>query len=384
MTGPTFTIEAAQFRTLLQTVSPAVKAKSPLPVLGGVQLTAGDGTLTAWATDLEKGVLATAPAVVTTPGTVVVAHDLLHGLASRLAGPVACSPAKDALAVEAGSVKAKVRCYPDAGDFPAVPAAGETAITLPAASLLRLIERTAFSANETDTGRPQLMGVYVCPLGDAFHAAAADGYRLAVLAPEGIAVAPGSTPGGFPPVLVPAAALTTCLAKLLKGTAAEVEIRLAKRGDIPYAVTVVAPTWTFSSRLIEGTFPDFARIVPQTVETTVTVDAEDLAKAVRTVLPFAHLDGKTDKRPIVRFAFADNTVRIATTDPDRGESEASVGCQITGPDIQIALAGPYVLDILAAVGEGAVEIGCNAPNQAVVFREGDGTWVVMPMVTGGN
>jgi DNA polymerase-3 subunit beta len=359
MTGPAFTIEAAAFRTLLSTVAPAVKAKSPLPVLGGVHLTAA--------------------AVVHSPGTVVVAHDLLHGLASRLAGPVACSPAKDALAVESGSVKAKVRCYPDAEDFPAVPAAGDPAITLPAAALLRLIERTAFSANDLDIGRPQLMGVYVCPLGDAFHVAAADGYRLAVLAPEGIAVEPGT-----PPVLIPAAALTTCLAKLLKGTAAEVEIRLAKRGDIPYAVTVVAPTWTFSSRLIEGTFPDFARIVPQTVETTVTVDAEDLAKAVRTVLPFAHLDGKTDKRPIVRFAFADNTVRIATTDPDRGESEASVGCQITGPDIQIALAGPYVLDILAAVGEGAVEIGINAPNQAVVFREGDGTWVVMPMVTGGN
>lgn len=381
-TGPSFTIEAAQFRTLLSTVAPAVKAKSPLPILDGVQLTAAeDGTLTAWATDLEKGVLATAPAVVRAPGTIVVAHDLLRGLAARLAGPVACEPAKDALSVEAGSVRAKVRAYPDAEAMPIVPPTGEAVGMIDAQALVRAINRVQHAANELDTNTRQVLeGVYLCPRDGKLHAAATDGFVLAADVVERADVEAG-TPG----VITPVKGVRE-LAKLLKGTEGEVEYRMVKRGDIPDAITVVAPAFTFFCRLIDGTFPDYRRLIPDSTESVVTADAEELARAIKTARMFADIaEDKGIKRPQVRFAFEDNTVRVRTTDAAKGESDVSLGCRISGPGhARIVLSATYVLNVLEAVGEGAVEIGVTSPHHPVVFRNGDASFVVMPMIVGGN
>lgn len=389
-TGPAFTIEAAAFRGLLSAVAPAVKAKSPLAVLGGVHLTAtagyGDGTqeapgtLRAWATDLTMGVVATAPAVVAAPGDLVVAHDLLAGLAARLAGPVACAPAPLALAVAAGPVTARVRTCGDPQDMPVIPAAGTPAITVDAAALAAALARVVHATGD-DWRRPALAGVHVDPCGGALRLEAADGYRLATTPVEGAVVAPDT-----PPLIVPAKAMRE-LARLLKGTAAPVELRIASRGagsqGVPDALAVVAPAWTLVARLIDGGFPATAHLIPATTATTATVDAEDLRRAVQTARPFGHVDPGDRKHQAVRLSLADGAVRVGGADADRGESEVAVAASLTGPGVEVNLDAGYVLDALEAAGEGAVAFGVDDPRQPVVFRQDAAAWVVMPMVKGG-
>jgi DNA polymerase-3 subunit beta len=357
----------------LSVVSRAVSTRSTLPVLANVLLRTEDAGLKLTATNLEIGITYWVPGKIESDGATTVPAKLLTDLVNSLQGgdriDLELGPG-ETLDLRCGRFESHLKGI-DAEEFPAIQTAGERPTTRVAQNILRrALEETAFAA-ASDEARPILTGVLCRFEGETLTLAAADNYRIAVKTiPVLDSVADTS-------VVVPARALNE-LMRVLADNDSPVEIVLAQaRNQILFHLDGV----DLVSRLIDGQFPNYQSVMPQTHTTRAVLDREELLRAVRPAALIAHESANIVKLQIGGNGEAGITV---SANAEVGDHVGQVEASVEGDGTTIAFNAKYLADVLTNVGAEQFAIELQGPLAPGVFKPiGDDHYVhvVMPVRT---
>ena len=360
----------------LGTVSRAVATRSTLPITTHVLLRADESRLRLVATNLEIVISCWIAAKVDVEGAITVPARLLSEFVSSLQPDtieLELDPSTRQLDVVSGRVKAKLSGQ-DADDFPPVPELGEgVTIELAPDQLRTSIERVAFAA-ATDDARPVLTGVHTSVDGDALTFAAADGFRLAVQT-----IRLSATASEKVDVIIPARALRE-LDRLLADQTEKIVMTVnPQRSQVLFRLNGVE----LVSQLVQGTFPNYRQLIPESATTKAVVDVGDFLRASRTAAVFAR-----DGNNIVRLYLAPGenemagTVRLESRSEEVGSGEGTIDALVDGPESQIAFNSHYLQDILGVLARSKVTLETTSPSSPGTFRpvdDEDYLHVVMPM-----
>jgi DNA polymerase III subunit beta len=342
----------------LATVGRAVSSKSTLPVLGNILLQTDGGRLKLAATNLELAVSCWVGAKVEEEGAITLPARLLTDYVGLLT-------AGEPLRFELKGKKAHLACGRfeanisgiDAEDFPPIPTvSGGASLTLQAGALKEAIQQVAFAAAPDDS-RPVLAGVLMLVKEGKLTLAAADGFRLAVRRVDlGDADAPELT------MIVPARTLTE-VARLLPGDAEE-QVQVAATPD-RNQILFKSQQAEVVSRLIEGQFPDYNRIIPKDAKTRVTLQTADFLRATKAAQVFAR-----DNSMIIRLEMTPSEgeadaalgkVTVASQSAEIGDNTGDVDASVEGEAQHIAFNGRYLRDALEALDAQQAYLGISGP-----------------------
>lgn len=370
-------IERSLLLRSLNHVHRVVERRNTIPILSNLLLKAEAGGVTLKATDLDLEILETVPAEVTTPGATTVPAHLLYDIVRKLpeGSEVGLTLTGDGqtMSVSSGRSRFSLQVLP-AADFPDL-TTGDFAVrfTLPAAGLKQLIDRTQFAISTEET-RYYLNGIYlhVVTAGGKrwLRAVATDGHRLAqaqIAAPEGSEHMPG--------VIVPRKTVGE-IQKLVEAADAEVTVELS---DTKIRVTIPGPGagLVLTSKLIDGTFPDYARVIPQANDKVLKVDRGELQDAVDRVSTIASERGRA-----VKLALSDHRLVLSVTNPDSGSATEELGVEFAADPLEIGFNSRYLLDIGAQLRSGTAVFRLADPGSPTLIQDegaDDALYVLMPM-----
>jgi DNA polymerase-3 subunit beta len=317
------------------------------------------------ATNLEMSIITRVPANVETHGSISVPARLLADVVGGLPNePVTLRMKGASLRLECGRFVNNIAGL-DADEFTRIPTITKEGISFPAPALRDAIECTAFAA-ATDESRPVLTGVYVGIGPEGVKLAAADGFRLAkyVLGTESMQPRPD--------LIIPARAMRE-LANIIGD--AEGAIKMAT-GD--NQVVFETGATTLVSRLIDGQFPGFEKIIPEEHATRCLVDTRELAKAVKLASHFA-----LASQGILKVQVQEKEgLTLSANAADVGDNQGTIGAMIEGRDNEIAVNVRFLADVLEAIETQQVALELMGAHSPLVLRPvGDDryTHVIMPM-----
>ncbi|MEA2610171.1 MAG: polymerase subunit beta [Chloroflexota bacterium] len=357
----------------LSVVSRAVSNRSTLPVLANVLLKTEDAGLKLTATNLEIGITYWVPGKIEADGATTVPAKLLTDLVNSLpAGDRVdlALQAGDTLHLRCGRFETHIKGI-DADEFPAIGTAGERPTTRIAQNALRrALAETVFAA-ASDEARPILTGVLARFEGDQLTLAAADNYRIAVKTIPILDAVPETS------VVIPARALNE-LARVLADVDDPVEIVLAGgRNQVLFHLDGI----DLVSRLIDGQFPNYQQVVPQSHTTRAILDREELLRAVRPAALIAHESANIVKLQIGNDGEPGITVSASA---EVGDHVGQVEATVEGDGTTIAFNARYLADVLTNVTAEQFALELNGPLSPGVFKPlGDDRYihVVMPVRT---
>ena len=351
----------------LQAVIGVVERRQTMPVLANVLLVATDGELSVTATDLEVELSATsavdsvaAPGEITVPGRKLL--DICRALEDG--SDVTLSLKGDRVTVQSGRSKFVLSTLP-AAEFPLIEdAAMDRQFEISQADLSRLLDRTHFSMAQQDV-RYYLNGLLLESGDGKLRAVATDGHRLALSD-----TALDGDNGTRNQVIVPRKGVVE-LQRLLDGDD-DVQIALSDNH-----IRVVVGGIRFTSKLIDGRFPDYDRVIPDNEAHVLKADRETLRHALQRAAILSN-----EKYRGVRLEFMPGKIKIQANNPDQEEAEEEVEVEYDGQDMEIGFNVNYLLDALSAVENTEVEFGLVDPGSSCVVRapgDKDSLYVVMPM-----
>jgi len=357
----------------LSVVSRAVSTRSTLPVLANVLLKTEDAGLKLTATNLEIGITYWVPGKIDTDGATTVPAKLLTDYVNALGGGERVDlelTGGETLHLKAGRYESHIKGI-DADEFPAIQTAGERPTTRISQKVLRrALGETAFAA-ASDEARPILTGVLARFEGDTVTLAAADNYRIAVKSIPILDAVPDTS------VVIPARALNE-LVRILADVDEPVEIVLAQaRNQILFHLEGV----DLVSRLIDGQFPNYQQVLPQSHSTRAVLDREELLRAVRPAALIAHESANIVKLQIASDGEAGITV---SANAEIGDHVGQVEAAVEGDGTTIAFNARYLADVLTNVEAEQFALELNGPLSPGVFKPvGDDEYVhvVMPVRT---
>ena len=357
----------------LSVVSRAVSSRSTLPVLANVLLKTEDAGLKLTATNLEIGITYWVPGKIDEDGATTVPAKLLTDLVNSLPSGDKVElevGAGDTLHVKAGRFQTHIKGI-DADEFPAIQTAGDRPTTRIAQNVLRrALAEVAFAA-ATDEARPILTGVLARFEGDKLTLAAADNYRIAVKTVPILDPVPETS------VVIPARALNE-LARVLADIDDPVDVVLAgARNQVLFHLDGI----DLVSRLIDGQFPNYQQVMPQTHATRAVIDREELLRAVRPAALIAHESANIVKLQIGGDGETGVTV---SANAEVGDHVGQVEAEVEGDGTTIAFNARYLADVLTNVTAEQFAIELNGPLSPGVFKPiGDDQYVhvVMPVRT---
>jgi DNA polymerase-3 subunit beta len=365
----------SEFSSSLQLVSRAVASRPTHPVLANVLLTAdaGTGRLSLTGFDLNLGIQTSLPASVKGSGAITVPARLLGEIVSRLSAdsPITLTVAEGGEQVELTSLSGsyQMRGMP-AEDFPDLPLvqSGQP-IRLEADALVKGLRATLF-ASSGDEAKQLLTGVHLRLDADGLECAATDGHRLAVLR-----LAHAADAGGEPfAVTVPARSLRE-LERLLSGRQSEEPLALfCDRGQVVF----LWADQVLTSRSLDGTYPNYRQLIPESFSRTIAVDRRALVAALERVAVLADQHNNVVKLSTE----ATGQLLIEADAQDVGSGSEAVAAVIDGDPVQIAFNVRYLLDGLKAMAAEQVVLHCNAPTTPAVLRAVEDaafTYLVMPV-----
>lgn len=351
----------------LALVGRAVSARGTLPSLGGVLLVAEE-SLTLRATDMELALTCSlADADVSDPGVTLLPGRLFADIVRTLPpGKVALelrSEQRD-LELTAGGARFHLRQLA-AEDFPRLPELEGETVSLPAGPLAQTIELVARAASR-DEVRPILTGVLVQAAETTLTMVATDSYRLSVKHAE--LESPISQPLE---ANVPARALRE-LARIA-GSSADGEVEIAlPRNQIVFATAGVV----LSSRLIEGQFPSWRQLLPESFEHEVRLPREELLEIARRVSQLAQRNAP------LRLAFAENELTVAAETPDVGDASEAIPAGFSGEPFEIAFNPQFLIDGIESVSSEQIALQLSSPLRPGLLRPVDGddfSYLAMPI-----
>jgi DNA polymerase III subunit beta len=367
------TIERTALLKSLGHVHRVVERRNTIPILSNLLIRADKGTLAIKATDLDLEVIEKIPAEVGPSGATTVPAHMFYDIVRKLpeGSQVVLEAAGDrpSLAIRAGRSRFSLQTLPES-DFPDL-AAGEMThrFTLPAKDLKRLIDKTQFAISTEET-RYYLNGIYLHVANNdgtvVLRAVATDGHRLAQVDLP----APAGTEG-MPGVIVPRKTVGE-VQRLIEDTAAEVAVELSQT-KIRFTLGDVVLT----SKLIDGTFPDYARVIPVGNDKALTVDKGEFEAAVDRVSTVSSERGRA-----VKLAIAGGKLVLSVTNPDSGSATEEIEVEYEADPIDIGFNSRYLLDIAGQIeGEVAV-LRLADPGSPTLIQDRDAQgalYVLMPM-----
>jgi len=350
----------------LQAVIGVVERRQTMPILSNVLLVARDGELSVTATDLEVELVARADVDVETGGEITVSGRKLLDICKALpdGADLSISISGEKLSVKSGRSKFSLTTLP-AAEFPTVEdiKSGQT-ISVPQEVLARLIEKTHFSMAQQDV-RYYLNGMLLETGGKFLRAVATDGHRLALSEAE-LAGAKMEEQQ----VIVPRKGVLE-LQRLMSGDGS-VDIELG-----PNHVRIQLGGIRFTSKLIDGRFPEYDRVIPQESSNELKADKETLRSSLQRTAILSN-----EKYRGIRLIIRDSGVVLQAHNPEQEEAEEEVEVEYSGDDIEIGFNVNYLLDAIGAVDGDEVTLSVVDSNSSCLVREpgNDGSkFVVMPM-----
>ncbi|MDJ0938198.1 MAG: DNA polymerase III subunit beta [Woeseiaceae bacterium] len=349
----------------LQAVIGVVERRQTMPILSNVLLVARNGELSVTATDLEVELVAKTEVDVETGGEITVSGRKLLDIVKALpdGAEISVSVSGEKMGVRSGRSKFSLATLP-AAEFPTVEdiKAGQT-ITVPQDVLGRLIEKTHFSMAQQDV-RYYLNGMLLETAGSYLRAVATDGHRLALCQ----ATLDGSLTEQQ--VIVPRKGVLE-LQRLLSGEG-NVDIELGANH-----VRIQLDGIRFTSKLIDGRFPEYERVIPQESSNQLSSDKGVLRSALQRTAILSN-----EKYRGIRLIIRDSGVVLQAHNPEQEEAEEEVEVEYSGDDIEIGFNVNYLLDAIGAVDGDDVTLSVVDSNSSCLVREpgnDDSKFVVMPM-----
>jgi DNA polymerase-3 subunit beta len=345
-------------------VSRGLSTRGAVQVLSGILLQADEGKLTLAATDMEISLRASVTGTVEGDGAVVVPGRLLTDLARLLPDEnvtLAYEEGAGILAVSSGSHASKLNVY-SAEDFPRLPPIDVDLHTIETAALLGTIEKVARAASR-DESRPVLTGILVRFEDAKLTMAATDSYRLAV---KETALESGTGPNLE--AIIPARALQE-LARLAAG-AEHVQLGVHEN----HVVFNAGDVW-LTSRRIDGQFPNYKQLLPETFEAEVTAEREPLLDVIRRAGVLAQRNAP------LRLTFAEGALTVSAQTQDVGEGSESLPLDYVGEGLEIGFNPDFLRDGLEAVGEDTVQLKLINPlRPGLIVSPDESFWyLIMPI-----
>jgi DNA polymerase-3 subunit beta len=362
------TIERATLLKGLGHVQSVVERRNTIPILSNVLLEAKeDGSLRLMATDLDLQVDESVAANVEQAGATTLSAHTLFDIVRKLpdGSQVELTAADGKMQVVAGRSRFNLSTLPR-DDFPVI-AEGElpTRFELPAATLRQIIEKTRFAISSEET-RYYLMGIFFHVVDEQLRAAATDGHRLARITipkPDGA--------DGMPDVIVPRKCVHE-LYRLLEELDGTVEISLS-----PTKVRFGLGSAVLTSKLIDGTFPDYNRVIPTGNDKLLKLDPKSFSQGVDRVSTIA-----SEKTRAVKMAVDRDKVTLSVTSPENGLATEELAADYGSDGLEIGFNAKYLLDILGEIDGDVVEVHLADAAAPTLLRENDKSnalYVLMPM-----
>jgi DNA polymerase-3 subunit beta len=374
----------SELSSSLQLVSRAVAARPTHPVLANVLLTAdaGTGRLSLTGFDLSLGIQTSLPASVETSGAITLPARLFGEIVARLSSDnpitLSCPEGSEQLELTSVSGSYQMRGMP-AEDFPDLPLVESgTPIRLQADALVKGLRATLF-ASSGDEAKQLLTGVHLRLDGSGLECAATDGHRLAVLqlenAANGAVADPDDAEGEPFAVTVPARSLRE-LERLLSGRQSDEPLSLfCDRGQVVF----LWADQVLTSRSLDGTYPNYRQLIPDSFARRIVVDRRALVSALERVAVLADQHNNVVK---LSAEPSQGQVLVQADAQDVGSGSEALAAEISGDAIQIAFNVRYLLDGLKAMAADQVALSCNAPTTPAVLKpidESHFTYLVMPV-----
>jgi DNA polymerase-3 subunit beta len=367
------TLERATLLKSLGHVHRVVERRNTIPILSNVLLHAEGRSLLLKATDLDLEITESLPADVDRAGGTTLPAHVLYDIVRKLpdGAQVSLEASGDTgqLVLRSGRSRFSLQSLPEI-DFPSLDVGDLThRFKIRAADLKKLIDKTQFAISMEET-RYYLNGIFIHTLDVDGHtmlrAVATDGHRLArveIPAPGGSA--------GMPGVILPRKAVAE-VQKLIEDLEAEVDIGLST-AKVRFAFGEVVLT----SKLIDGTFPDYARVIPTGNDKRLVVDRDVFAAAVDRVSTISSERGRA-----VKLSLVDSRLTLSVSNPDSGSAMEEIEVDYDSAPIDIGFNARYLLDITQQLDSDTALLRLADPGSPTVVQDRDGAaalYVLMPM-----
>lgn len=359
-----FTIDRDVLSAALGRIAPFADSKSPIPILGCVKLVGSEAGLSISATDMDAAITETLPLPGTKPGAVCVSGDRLKALvaALRAGASVEFTEETGELRIRSGRTTALFETRPH-DDYPEFRAEGlRPSFAIKASELDRVLAMTIPSMS-TDPTRHYLGGLFLSSAEGGLVAAATDGSRLACARPSH----DGDAPNIFPNIILPR---TVCarLRALLKGSPGTIEIAVSET-----RCRVSCGAWSLVTKLIDGTFPEYQRVMAPINPTPIMLDAGDLLGALGRIESSVDADSTRLRSRGVHFDFAGATARLWGGIQNGPGVRDELDINYSGEDVGVGFNSRFLRDAVAALDcDGEIELHVTDANSPVrVCRKGD-------------
>jgi DNA polymerase-3 subunit beta len=366
-------IERAALLKAVAQAQSVVERRNTIPILANVLIEAEGDTVSFRATDLDIEVVDKAHAQVERAGATTVSAVMLHEIVRKLPDGALIQLSDDAaagrLSVQAGRSSFNLATLPKE-DFPVMASSEYTAnFSARAAELRRLFDKSKFAISTEET-RYYLNGVYMHVAqgedGPALRCVATDGHRLARI---DAALPDGAQ--GMPGVIVPRKTVGE-LRKLLDDDDAQIAVSVSET-----KVRFATPAITLTSKVIDGTFPDYTRVIPVGNTRRLEVDAAEFAKAVDRVATVS-----SERSRAVKLSLDEDRLVLSVNAPDSGAAEEELAVAYGDERLEIGFNAKYLLEIASQVDRENAVFLFNSSGDPTLMREGNDTsavYVVMPM-----
>ncbi len=368
-----FTIERAHLLKSLGHVQSVVEKRGTIAVLSNVKLEAKGDSVALTATDMDLAIVEKVAATVAKPGATTIPAHMLYDIVRKLpeGAQIELATSEDGgkMTIRSGSSRFSLGCLP-IDEFP-VMAEGDLShsFSLAAAECLALIEKPSFAISNEET-RYYLNGIYLHAAGTGadkvLRAVATDGHRLAR-----VEVALPAGADGMPGVIVPRKAIHE-LKKLVESGGGEIGVSLSET-----KIRFTCGDAVLVSKLIDGNFPDYERVIPSANDKIMEVDCKAFTQAVDRVSVIA-----TEKSRAIKFHLENGKLTLSATSAEHGTASEEIDVNFSAGTLEIGFNSRYLLDMMVKIeGDTAQFVLSDGAAPALVRDTADvgALYVIMPM-----
>ncbi|MBR6013050.1 MAG: DNA polymerase III subunit beta [Selenomonadaceae bacterium] len=368
-----FTCSKKELVEALNAATHAVAVKPQMPIQSGIYLKADGSTLELQANNFSLGIVAKIPVNTEEPGEIVVVGKFFQEIVKKLSGDtvtISYQSGESVVSIQSESAAFTLLAM-NADDFPKVKSQDVlNSFKIKTSTFKNLIRKTSFSCASNDDARPIFTGCCLEINGNSVTMAATNAHRLAVMketVPENL---------GEMKFIIPAVTLKD-LARTADSSAPDSFVTVdCSAKNIAFTFDNVFMT----SRLIEGQFPPYDRVIPPSSEIFATIKVAEFAAAVERV----SIISKETEHNTIRFIFSNNGIDISSTSPEVGKVVEHVDAQIDGGELDISFNVQYISEILKVLDSETCRFAMTKPLAPVDVRETDNDnfiYIVTPVRT---
>ena len=370
-----FSIDRSALLMALQHVHSVVERRNTIPILSNVLIEAKEDGVYLTATDMDIAVIEKVDmekSEIIQLGTITTSAQMLYDIVRKLPENIKVellSEKNDRLGIKASSSSFALNCLPSE-DFPSISEEDfKHSFDIDAIDLIRLIDKTSFSMSSEET-RYYLNGIYLHSIKEGeinkLRTVATDGHRLSrvdMSLPDGA--------DGIPGVIIPRKTIME-IRKLLEDHTGNISLSLSDT-----KIRLSFNNVILTSKLLDGTFPDYSRVIPEKNEKLVTIPNQLISEAVDRVSTVS-----TDKTRAIKININKATLIISATNPDKGSASENIDIDYDGDEVEIGFNSKYVLDVARQIkGKDIIIKLSDAVSPTLVYDKDDKEvlFVLMPM-----